>query len=129
MNIAQSRASFDDSAMALPAAGDAPTTRILIADRYEIVRVGLQAILEAQAGWKVVAEAADGRDVVASALASKPDVAILDASMPAINGIEVARRLRKSAPQIQVLIFALHESEALVSQAFEAGARGYLLKS
>jgi DNA-binding NarL/FixJ family response regulator len=93
------------------------------------VRLGLRSILEAQAGWTVVAEAADGRDVVNRALASKPDVAILDATMPVINGIEVACQLRKRAPQIQVLIFALHDSEALISQALEAGARGYLLKS
>jgi DNA-binding NarL/FixJ family response regulator len=107
----------------------APPMRILIADGHEIVRLGLRSILEAQAGWTVVAEAADGRDIVSRALASKPDVAILDAAMPVINGIDAARQIRKRAPQIQVLIFAQHDSEALVGQALEAGARGYLLKS
>jgi DNA-binding NarL/FixJ family response regulator len=107
----------------------APPMRILIADGHEIVRLGLRSILEAQAGWTVVAEVADGRDVVSRALASKPDVAILDAAMPVNNGIEAARQIRKCAPQIQVLIFALHNSDALVGQALEAGARGYLLKS
>lgn len=130
MNFAPTRASFDRSATVLPVApGDAPTTRILIADGHEIVRVGLRSILEAQAGWQVVAEATNGKDVIRAALVSKPDVAILDASMPMINGIEAARQIRKRMPQIRILIFALHDSEALASQALDAGACGYLLKS
>jgi DNA-binding NarL/FixJ family response regulator len=104
-------------------------TRILIADDHDVVRSGLRLILEAHAGWEVVAEAADGKAAIVQALETKPDVAILDYSMPLVNGVEAARHIRKRDPRIEVLIFTMHDSEALVSEVLEAGARAYLLKS
>jgi len=104
-------------------------TRILIADDHEVVRSGLRSILEAHAGWQVVAEAIDGKQAVLKALETKPDVAILDYSIPLINGVEATRQIRKRNPQVEVLIFTMHDSEALVGEVLEAGARAYLLKS
>ena len=104
-------------------------TRILIADDHEIARSGLRLILEAHAGWEVVAEAADGKAAIVKALETKPDVAILDYSIPLVNGVEATRQIRKRNPQIEVLIFTMHDSETLVGEVLDAGARAYLLKS
>jgi DNA-binding NarL/FixJ family response regulator len=104
-------------------------TRILIADDHPVVRSGVRRIIESHAGWTVVAESADGRDAITKALASKPDVAILDYAMPLINGIEATRQIRQRVPSVAVLIFTMHDTEHLLREAFNAGARGYLLKS
>src|SRR6185369_13869360 len=104
-------------------------TRILIADDHDVVRSGLRLILEAHDGWEVVAEAADGKAAIVKALETKPDVAILDYAMPLVNGVEAARQIRKRNPKIEVLIFTMHDSEALVGAVLNAGARGFLLKS
>ena len=103
--------------------------RILLADDHEIVRRGLKELLEEQVGWSVCAEAANGREAVELAIGAKPDVAILDFSMPELNGLEATRRIRQSAPGVEVLIFTMHDSEELIRQVLSAGARGYLLKS
>lgn len=104
-------------------------TRILIADDHEVVRSGLRAILEAQEGWEVVAEAADGQEAITKAVETSPDVAIVDYSLPVMNGTEVTRQICARAPQVEILIFTMHDSEVLVRELLEAGARAYLLKS
>jgi DNA-binding NarL/FixJ family response regulator len=102
--------------------------RILIADDHAVVRAGLRTLLESRAGWEVCAEAADGREAVEKATKAKPDVAVLDIGMPLLNGVEAARRIRKASGQTEVLILTMHESEELVQQVVETGARGYILK-
>jgi DNA-binding NarL/FixJ family response regulator len=102
--------------------------RLLIADDHAVVRAGLRALLESRKGWQVCAEAADGRDAVEKATKHKPDVIILDIGMPLLNGVEAARRIRKALPQSEILILTMHESDELVQQVVEAGARGYILK-
>jgi DNA-binding NarL/FixJ family response regulator len=104
-------------------------TRILVADDHEIVRLGLRAILEATAGWKVVAEAADGKEAIAKALASKPDIVIMDYCMPIMNGVEATRQIHARLPNTEIMIFTVHDSDVLVGELLQAGARAYLLKS
>ena len=104
-------------------------TTILIADDHDVVRRGLRAILEARGNWQVVAEARDGKDAVRAACESKPDVAIIDFALPHLNGIEATRQIRQRVPATEVLIFTMHHSDALLHDALEAGARGFLLKS
>ena len=103
--------------------------RILIADDHETVRSGLRAVLEEHAGWEVVAEAHDGAEAVAGAVATRPDVAIVDYSMPFMTGVEVARRIRQHQLATEILIFTMHDSNSLALEAFQAGARAFLLKS
>jgi DNA-binding NarL/FixJ family response regulator len=86
-------------------------------------------VLEQRPGWNVVAEAADGRTAFETALVERPDVAIVDFFMPRMTGVEVARQLKKHRNEIGVLIFSAHESEVLAQEAFQAGARGFLVKS
>jgi DNA-binding NarL/FixJ family response regulator len=103
--------------------------RILIADDHEAVRCGIRAVLEQRPGWNVVAEAADGRKAFETALEKRPDVAIIDFFMPRMTGVEVARQLKTCCKETGVLIFSAHESEVLAQEAFQAGARGFLVKS
>jgi DNA-binding NarL/FixJ family response regulator len=103
--------------------------RILIADDHETVRSGLRALLEGRAGWEVVAEAHDGKEAVAEAIEKRPDLAIVDYSMPLMTGVEVARCIREHQLATEILIFTMHDSDALALQAFQAGARAFLLKS
>ncbi len=103
--------------------------RILVADDHEVVRHGVRSLLEAHPGWEVIAEASDGRDAVEKASQLHPDVVILDIGMPNLNGLEATRQILRGHPGARVLILTMHESEQVVREVLEAGARGFLLKS
>ncbi len=104
--------------------------RILIADDHDVVRQGLRVLFEAEPGkYEVTAEARTGREAVEQAIQLKPDVVILDVSMPEMNGIEATRQIRAAAPKVEVLILTMHQSESMVEELLEAGARGYILKT
>src|SRR2546422_2051442 len=105
------------------------TFRIFIADDHEVVRKGLCALLQAQPDWEVCGEAADGREAVEKVQELKPDVVILDIGMPSLNGLEATRQILKGNPQARVLILTLHDSDQVVREVLNAGARGFLLKS
>ena len=102
--------------------------RILIADDHEVVRHGVRAVLEGQAGWVVCGEASSGREAVAKAVALQPDIVVLDVSMPELNGFEATRQIRRTVPA-KVLILTVHESDQVVTEALDAGAHGYVLKT
>jgi DNA-binding NarL/FixJ family response regulator len=102
--------------------------RILLGDDHTVVRQGLCKILEEQPAWEVIAQASDGRQAVQQTLALIPDVAVLDIAMPLLNGIEATRQIARRAPSVHVLILSMHAEEAYVTQAVQAGAKGYLLK-
>jgi two-component system response regulator NreC len=102
--------------------------RVLLGDDHTVLRHGLRKILEDRRDWRVVAEAGNGRDAVREALERNPDVAVLDIGMPLLNGIEATRQIVRRAPAVRVLILSMHSDQAYVTQAVQAGARGYLLK-
>jgi DNA-binding NarL/FixJ family response regulator len=103
--------------------------RILIADDHEIVRRGIRTLIEGHAGWEVCAEAVDGREAVDKARALRPDLVLLDVGMPNLNGLDAARQILSHSPNTRVLILTMHESEQIVREVLEVGARGILLKS
>jgi DNA-binding NarL/FixJ family response regulator len=105
------------------------TLRLLVAGGNEIARKGLCALVREQPGWDLAAEARDGREAVKRIKEIKPDVAIMDIDMPSLNGLDATRQIAKGALQTKVLLLAPHDTDQLLSQAMEAGARGYLLKS
>ncbi len=106
-----------------------PNLRLLVADDHEIARRGIRTLLEAHPGWEVCAEAGDGREAVSKTAELSPDVVVLDIGMPNLNGLEATRQILKHNPQARVLILSMHDSEQIVREVLQAGAKGYLLKS
>ena len=100
--------------------------RLLLADDHTILVEGLKALLAPE--FEVVAAAGDGRAVLEAAEEHQPDLILLDISMPRLNGIEAARRLKKSNPDAKLIILTMHADLIFVSAAFEAGVSGYVLK-
>jgi two-component system response regulator NreC len=102
--------------------------RILLGDDHTLVRQGFRKILEGRPDWQVVGEAGDGRTAVRQALELQPNVAVLDIGMPLLTGIEATRQILRRLPTVRVLILSMHSDEAYITRAFQAGAKGYLLK-
>jgi len=100
----------------------------VLADDHHLVRAGLRALLEAQAGVDVVGEAGDGREALDLIERLRPDVALLDITMPGLNGLEVAGRVDKVSPRTRAIILSMHAGEVYVAQALRVGVAGYLLK-
>jgi DNA-binding NarL/FixJ family response regulator len=103
--------------------------RILIADDHEVARRGICSLLESHPGWQVCAEAKDGRDAVELATSTKPDLVLLDIGMPNLNGLEAARQILATTPDVAILILTMHDSDSVIREVLRAGARGFLLKS
>jgi len=103
--------------------------RILIADDHEVIRHGVRAMIEKEAGWEVCGEAVDGRKAVALAEKLKPDVVVLDLGMPELNGLDAARQIKRAHSKTEVLIFTGEESDQVIHDVFATGARSYILKS
>jgi DNA-binding NarL/FixJ family response regulator len=104
------------------------TIKVLLADDHSILREGVAALLGAQEGMAVVAHAHDGREAVRKATELKPDVAIMDIVMPELDGIEATRLIRRASAATQVVILSMYSTTEHIFRAFQAGAKGYLLK-
>jgi DNA-binding NarL/FixJ family response regulator len=103
--------------------------RILIADDHDLVRRGAKTLLQSHAGWEICGEARTGREAVAKAEELKPDIVILDFSMPDLDGLEAARRIRKASANTEILVLSVYHSDQLIREILEAGVRGYVMKS
>ena len=102
--------------------------RVLICDDQDVVRKGLQIILQHSEGIEVVGTAVNGEDGVAQATALKPDVVLMDLKMPKLNGIHATRRIVTALPGTKVVILTTYDGDDWVFDAIRAGASGYLLK-
>ena len=102
--------------------------RVLICDDQDVVRKGLQIILQHSEGIEVVGTAVDGEDGVTQATALKPDVVLMDLKMPKLNGIHATRRIITALPKTKVVILTTYDGDDWVFDAIRAGASGYLLK-
>lgn len=102
--------------------------RILLADDHTILRAGLKMIVNKQPDMEVVGEAQDGRQAIHEAQRLQPDIILMDITMPDINGIEATKQIKRSLPDIRILILTMHEHDEYVFQALRAGASGYMLK-
>jgi DNA-binding NarL/FixJ family response regulator len=103
--------------------------RLFLADDHEIVRFGLRNLLESQFGWSVVGEAGDGKEAVEKVVQLGPDIALLDISMPLMNGLDAAREIVGRGCRTKILILSVHDSQDVIQQVLDSGARGYVLKS
>jgi DNA-binding NarL/FixJ family response regulator len=104
-------------------------TRILLADDHALVRRGVRLILDGEPGLTVVAEAADGAEAIELAVAERPDLAVLDIAMPRLTGLQAARELSRSLPDLRILILTMYDNEQYFFEALKVGASGYVLKS
>jgi DNA-binding NarL/FixJ family response regulator len=102
--------------------------RILIADDHAVVAEGLRSLIDAQPDMRVVGLAVNGSEAVQQAAEVQPDLVVMDNAMPELNGIEATRIIRRSNPQVRVLMLSMHSTTVHVQRALGAGAGGYVLK-
>lgn len=100
--------------------------RVLLADDHALVLEGFKKLLEEYC--QVVGSVEDGRALLDAAERLHPDIVVLDISMPKLNGLDAARRLRKMVPRPRLIFVTVHADQDYVTQAFKAGASAYLLK-
>ncbi|OYW31257.1 MAG: DNA-binding response regulator, partial [Chthoniobacter sp. 12-60-6] len=95
---------------------------VLLAEDHQIVREGLRAMLNLEAGIKVVGEAENGRQAVELFAKLRPDVVVMDIAMPLLNGMEATRQLLQAFPGTKVLILSAHSDDAYVTMVMDIGA-------
>ena len=103
--------------------------RILLADDHDLFREGLAGIIAAQPDLVVVGEASDGLEAIVKAQALKPDLILMDIQMPACDGLEATRQIKKDLPDVAVIMLTVREEDEKLFAALKNGAQGYLLKN
>ncbi|MCF7855267.1 MAG: response regulator transcription factor [Candidatus Pacebacteria bacterium] len=102
---------------------------ILLADDHEVVREGLQRLLDAEPDMTVVGTAGDGKTAIGKASELKPDIVVMDISMPDMNGIVATQRITAELPTVKVVCLSIHTETRFVRAIMAAGASGYLGKN
>jgi DNA-binding NarL/FixJ family response regulator len=102
--------------------------RVFLADDHPVVLEGMKALVCARSDMVLAGTAADGLTACELVAAAPPDVVVLDVSMPGLDGVQAAERLRAKCPQVKVVALTFHEDPAYLRRLFEAGAAGYVLK-
>ena len=100
--------------------------RVLIADDHTLVAEGVEKLLEHE--FQLCSRVADGRALVRAVEKDKPDIALVDIALPLLNGLDACRQIRKSMPEVKLLILTMHSEQYFVTEAFRAGVSGYVLK-
>src|SRR6478735_5322515 len=103
-------------------------TKILIADDHPVVRRFVRAALEKQ-GWEVCGEASTGREAVDLTAAHQPEIVVLDLSMPEMDGLDAARKIRDNFPHTKMIVLTMHDVPDLMLEALSRGVRACILKS
>jgi DNA-binding NarL/FixJ family response regulator len=104
------------------------SVKIILADDHRIMREGLRALLEKEAGIEVIAEAENGRTTVELSRELNPDVVVIDIGMPDLNGIDATRQIVSESSSVKVIALSMHSDKKFVREMLSAGASGYLLK-
>ncbi|MCR8935590.1 MULTISPECIES: response regulator [Pseudomonas] len=104
------------------------TCNLLLVDDHSLIRAGVRALVLDIPGYAVIGEANDGSQLLEMVEQLNPDIVLLDISMKETGGLEALQRLKRVRPQSKVLILSMHTDPALIMQALESGAHGYLLK-
>ena len=106
-----------------------PEIRLLLADHQEMVRCGLQRLLDDMAQICVIAEACTGDEAVALSRSLKPDVVLMDVQIPGIGALEATRRISRSKGHIRIVVVASQVDDLFPVRLLDAGASGYLSKN
>ena len=102
--------------------------RVVLAEDSDVVRRGIRKLLNKAADVDVVGEAKNGFEALQLVKELSPDILLLDVEMPFLNGIEVARRLRKDGNKVQILVLSAYDDNEYIRQMLINGAAGYLIK-
>ena len=103
--------------------------RILIVDDHAAVRRGLHDLIESSGRYEIVGHTWNGRAALEMAEESLPDIVTLEYSLPCLGGLEVARRLQRSMPTVEILVYTRHDREDCMLQMPRVGIRGYVAKT
>ena len=103
--------------------------RVLVVEDYEPFQRFVVSILEAQPELQIICKVSDGLEAVRKAEELQPDLVLLDIGLPSLNGIEVARQIRKLSPESKILFVSQESSADVVQGALGTGAQGYVVKS
>lgn len=101
--------------------------QVIVADDHRLVAEGVVKILEKE--YSVVATPADGRSFIEAVEKFRPDLALVDISLPQLNGLDACRHLKKSCPEVKIIILTMHSEQHFVNEAFRIGVGGYVLKT
>ncbi len=103
--------------------------KLFLVDDHDIVRDGLKSLLSNSTEIKIIGEAANGAQFFNALHNEIPDILLLDISLPDVSGIEIAKKLNESNPEIGILILSMFTDEDFIINAIKVGARGYLPKN
>lgn len=101
--------------------------QIIVADDHRLVAEGVVKILEKE--YSVVATPADGRSFIEAVEKFRPALALVDISLPLLNGLDACRHVKKSCPEVKIIILTMHSEPHFVNEAFRVGVGGYVLKT
>jgi len=101
---------------------------VLVVDDHPLIREGLKVILGRSSKFEVVGEAGAAAEGFRMAEQLKPDLMLLDISLPDESGIELTRRIKRALPKVRILILSMHSKIDYITEAFKAGASGYMVK-
>jgi DNA-binding NarL/FixJ family response regulator len=104
------------------------SVRVLVVDDYEPFRRFVCSMLKRRPALQVIAEASEGSEAAQKAEELQPDLILLDVGLPILNGIDVARRIRKLSPESKIIFVSQESSADVVQEAFHLGALGYVVK-
>ena len=102
--------------------------KILLVDDHAVLRDGIRALLGLHDDIEIVGEASEGKEAIEKAQELVPDVVVMDITMPGMDGLEAARRIRKKNPAVKVLVLTQHDNKEYVLSAIKAGVGGYVPK-
>lgn len=102
--------------------------KIYLADDHKILRESLNSLLSQENDIEVTGTAEDGLAVEVGLRKTPADILILDISMPKRSGLDVAKNMTREHPELKIIFLTMHKSEEILAEAFESGAKGYVLK-
>jgi DNA-binding NarL/FixJ family response regulator len=102
--------------------------RVLIADDHALVREGLIALLGHYDDIDVIGDASDGIEAIEKARELRPDVLLMDIGMPKLGGLEATTEIKKTCPDVKIIVLTQYDDREYVSRFLKAGISGYLLK-
>jgi RNA polymerase sigma factor (sigma-70 family) len=100
----------------------------LVVEDHDVTRQGLQTLLETQLEARLVGATGDGLEALPLLKEHEPDLLVLDLGLPSLDGLEILRRIQRLGLSTKVVVLSMHGDDAYVSEAFQLGARGYVLK-